>query len=279
MAYHLLIRFLVLVPKFAFMNIPFRKLPIFVRSIQPCQKAFSLFLWGKVEEYFHNARPVGEQVALQVIDGSEPLLPESTLGMGGIKSLPGQKLRMHAHAKDFFIIGTVENANHPPPGEARYAPPQKIMAPFQRGRLLEAADYAPLRIDASHHMLHNAILSRAVHRLQHHQQRMRLAGIQYFLKLLQQFDALFQLIHSLFLAVFAQLAEIAGIIAGQLESPAVRHPVRFNKFPASFDQAGRNIHHSYNDTVSSQNVETTAKTSIPLSLGDSTPPIDDKPPA
>lgn len=90
MAYHLLIRFLVLVPEFAFMNIPFRKLPIFVRSIQPCQKAFSLFLWGKVEEYFHNARPVGEQVAFQVIDGSEPLLPESTLGMGGINPSPAR---------------------------------------------------------------------------------------------------------------------------------------------------------------------------------------------
>ena len=107
---------------------------------------------------------------------------------------------------------------------------RKIMAPFQRGRLLEAADYAPLRIDASHHMLHNAILSRAVHRLQHHQQRMRLAGIQYFLKLLQQFDALFQLIYSLFLAVFAQLAEIAGIIAGQLEIPCRPSPGTVNKF-------------------------------------------------
>ena len=42
-------------------------------------------------------------MAFQVIDGSEPLLPESTLGMGGIKSLSGQKLRMHAHAKDFLL--------------------------------------------------------------------------------------------------------------------------------------------------------------------------------
>ena len=65
MAYHLLIRFLGTSP-IRVREYPLQKTSIFARSIQPCQKALSLFLWGKVEEYFHNARPVGEQVAFQV---------------------------------------------------------------------------------------------------------------------------------------------------------------------------------------------------------------------
>ena len=63
-------------------------------------------------------------------------------------------------------------------------------------------------------MLHNAVLARAIHRLQHHQQRIGFAGIKHLLKLFQQLNALLQLVHGFLLAVLVQLAQIARIIVG-----------------------------------------------------------------
>ena len=52
-----------------------------------------------------------------------------------------------------------------------------------------------------------------------------------------------------------------------LEPLAVRHPVRLNELFAAFDQTGRNIYHSGNDTVLRQDVEITVKNSAFLPDG------------
>ena len=92
---------------------------------------------------------------------------------------------MDAHDEDFLVVGTVEDADLAPAGEAADATPEEIVLELGGARMLEARHLAPLGIDAAHHVLDHAVLAGAVHPLEHEQQRVSIRCVQELLQVAQ----------------------------------------------------------------------------------------------
>jgi hypothetical protein len=68
----------------------------------------------------------------------------------------------------------------------------KVVIEFFVGRLLEAEDLTPLRIHPGHDVLDDAALAGGVQRLQNHQHRIDIVGVEEFLRLSQSLEVLGQ---------------------------------------------------------------------------------------
>ena len=79
------------------------------------------------------------------------------------------------------------------------------------GRRFERKNLAPLGINAGHHMLDRAILSRSIHRLEHQQHGPIILGIKHVLKLGQHFDPHRQRFLRLRLILGREIKRVAGI--------------------------------------------------------------------
>src|SRR5664280_3564313 len=76
--------------------------------------------------------------------------------------------------------------------------PQEIVIEVLGGRLLESGDGRSLRIHRAHHMVHRAIFSGCVERLQHDQQGVLLLGVQKELQLAEFIEVLLSVLRCLF---------------------------------------------------------------------------------
>src|ERR1700722_233681 len=66
----------VLLPKIPLLDVIAAELPVFLRIVNARKKAFPLFLFGDVQEKFHNARAITMQMLFQVQNGIEPRIPD-----------------------------------------------------------------------------------------------------------------------------------------------------------------------------------------------------------
>ena len=80
----------------------------------------------------------------------------------------------------------------PRSGSVARRAPEKIMLQFGGARVFEAEHLAALRIDARHHMLDGAVLSRRIHRLKDQQDRMAVGRIEKLLLRAQLCDMLLE---------------------------------------------------------------------------------------
>jgi hypothetical protein len=84
---------------------------------------------------------------------------------------------MHTDDQHFFVVRTIEDADAAALGQAARGAPEEIMFQFFGAGLLEAGDFASLRIDPGHHMLYGAILTGPVHALEDDQKRMAIGCV------------------------------------------------------------------------------------------------------
>src|SRR6476659_2718000 len=99
------------------------------------------------------------------------------------QALAIEKLRVHAHHQHLLVIGAVEDAEMPAPGQHERRPPQKIVIELERARRLEGMHVATLRVDLAHHVLDHAVLARGVEALEYHEDCPLVLGIEPLLQL------------------------------------------------------------------------------------------------
>ncbi len=97
---------------------------------------------------------------------------------------------MDLHDQHFLVIRTIEDADPPSFRQCPHAAPQKRVVQLFAGRLLEAVDLAPLRIDARHDVLDRAVLAGRIHGLKDQQDGPGIRGIEQLLRLGQRGDVL-----------------------------------------------------------------------------------------
>ena len=89
---------------------------------------------------------------------------------------------MHAHHQHFLVMRAIENADAPALGDVLAGAPQKIVGDLLGAGRLVGVYLAALRIDAGHHVLDHAVLSRRIHALKHDQHGPSAMGIKTLLQ-------------------------------------------------------------------------------------------------
>jgi len=84
---------------------------------------------------------------------------------------------MDADDEYFFVVRTIEDADATALGQTARGAPEEIMFQLFGAGLLEAGDFASLRIDSGQHMLYGAILAGPVHALEDDQKRMAIGCV------------------------------------------------------------------------------------------------------
>ena len=85
------------------------------------------------------------------------------------QALAAENFAMHPYDQDFFVIGSVEDANASALWQFSRSAPQEVMLQFGGARMLEARYLAALRINSGHHVLDGAVLAGRIHRLENEQ--------------------------------------------------------------------------------------------------------------
>src|SRR5437868_6590079 len=156
----------VLVPMLAFLNICNAEFPIFFGPVQAFEKALSLFFFRDVEKELDDASAVIMEMAFESDNGTIALIPDIIFVQYFIRqAFAFENLRMHAQDQDFFVIGTVEDADASALGEGAGCASEEIMFEFLDAGMLETDDLATLRIDAGHDVLDGAVLAGGIHGL------------------------------------------------------------------------------------------------------------------
>src|ERR1700690_435867 len=130
---------------------------------------------------------------LQVYDGAIPLLPNILLVAQFLrKTLVAENLWVHANNEDFFIVGTIEDADPASFGKPTRRAPEKIMLQFFSARLFETENLTALRIDPGHNVPDGAVLACRVHRLKNNEQCVAIGRVVKLLQRAQFLNVLFQ---------------------------------------------------------------------------------------
>src|SRR5665213_2157706 len=132
-----------------------------------------------MEKELDDVRPISMEVAFQIDDGAIALFPNILLIPQLFeKSFIAEKFRMYANHQDFFIVGTIENADVPSRGKAARCAPEKIMLQFLGAWLLETKNFATFGIYAGHDVTDSAILPGRVQSLKDQQQGIAIGGVE-----------------------------------------------------------------------------------------------------
>lgn len=121
------------------------------------------------------------QVFLELGDLLEPAGNE-VLGKAALGHFEAFVQLEHLHRQHVLVMGTVEDGDLAPGGQAFDDAPQVIVGQLLGAGLLKGIDPHPLGVDPRHHMLDGGILARRVHGLQHDDQALPAAGVQPFLQ-------------------------------------------------------------------------------------------------
>jgi hypothetical protein len=103
-----------------------------------------------------------------------------------VEQLPASVIRQLAMSglrDDLVVVRAVENADLTSARRDGVKAPEVVVAALEVGRLLERCHPAGLRVHGSEHVPNDRVLAAGIHRLQHHQQRLLLLGIERVLKL------------------------------------------------------------------------------------------------
>src|SRR5260370_35802299 len=136
-----------------------------------------------MEKKLEHEHAIACEAALESADVLEPLNPNVPGEKFRWKLLPLQKLGMDSHHYDFFVMGSVEDTVPSSLRQSQGRPPKKIMSKFLFARRLERAHFAPLRIEARHHMRDDAVLARSVHPFHPHHNHPLSVAVKPFLHL------------------------------------------------------------------------------------------------
>src|SRR5215471_18166338 len=102
-----------------------------------------------------------------------------------------QEFLMDAHHQHLFVVGAVENTDAAALRKALGRAPQEVMVQFFGRRLLEARNFAALRIYSRKNVADHAILACRVHGLKDKEQRPLILGVEFCLPILHQSDVAF----------------------------------------------------------------------------------------
>lgn len=89
---------------------------------------------------------------------------------------------MDAYDQDFFVIGPVKDPEAPTLREARGFTPEEGVPDLRRARMLKVEHLNALRVYSRHNVTNHAILAGRIHRLENHQQRLAVGGVQHLLQ-------------------------------------------------------------------------------------------------
>ena len=99
---------------------------------------------------------------------------------------------MHPERDDLLVVRAVEDPDPAPLGERLVDAPQEVVVEVLARRLLEGDDLHPLRVHARHHVLDRRVLAGGVERLEHHEERVRVARPEQLLRVRELLHPLLQ---------------------------------------------------------------------------------------
>src|SRR5271163_508807 len=129
------------------------------RIIEPLLEALELLLGADVEKEFDDARTVGAEHLLKVVDQIVAFRPHGF-----------RDQLVHARDQDVLVVRSVENHDVSLAWRVLMDPPEEIVSGLKDRRLLEAKDEGSLRIHSIEYVAHDAILAAGIERLQDHQE-------------------------------------------------------------------------------------------------------------
>src|SRR5579871_482457 len=176
----------VVAPEAALVHVGGREFPVFVRLVEALHEALLLLLARQMQKELENDRPLPGEVILEARDIEQPLVPDALAHELRRQLLLLQDILVYTHHEDLLVVGSVENPDPPPLGQALDVAPEKIVVEVLRRGLLERKDLAALRIHPRHHVLDGPVLAGRVHRLEHQEQRPAPLGIKDVLLLGEQ---------------------------------------------------------------------------------------------
>src|SRR5450755_3672926 len=127
---HLLVRFLVVFPEAALLDVVHRKLPILLRILQPLQKSFLLFFLRDVKKELPNHRAVPRQIAFERINVLVPLGPNVFRYQRFRYLFILQQHRVHADDQHFLIVRAIKYPDLSALGHHLVAAPKKTVTSF-----------------------------------------------------------------------------------------------------------------------------------------------------
>lgn len=163
----LAVHLLKIVPLGPALQVRLADLPVFVGLLGAGEQALTLFLFGEVKKKLEYLGAIAVQVILEINDVAVTIRPKmGLLGIAFRQGLRGEDFGNRLYDQNLLIIGTVENANAAPHGEALGRPPEKVVGEFLTAWLFEAVDLATLRIDPAHDVANGPVLARGIHSLE-----------------------------------------------------------------------------------------------------------------
>jgi hypothetical protein len=117
--------------------------------------------------------------------------------------------------QNFFVVGTIEDADLAALWGAPVRPPQKKKNELIGAGSLEGMNIASLRIHAGHHVFDNPVFAGGVHRLNHEQERPAILRIELLLQIAEQTGAVID--NFLALLLVLHLAGVARVVIFQAE--------------------------------------------------------------
>ena len=134
--------------------------------------------------------PLRRQVPLQGVDVLVAVVPELVVDLGVGDALGLDQLGMDPDHQHFLVIRAVEDADPAALGQGPGVSPEEVVVELLGRGLLEAEDLAALGVDPRHDVLDRAVLAGGVHRLEDHQDRPGIGGVEPVLGLGQLGDVL-----------------------------------------------------------------------------------------
>src|SRR5262249_28159129 len=226
----------VVVPGLSFLRVVLRELPVLLRLLDPFEEPPSLLLLRDVEEELADDDAVPREVALEVADVPEALLPDVLRDDLRWQLLLRQEFRMHADDEGLLVVAAVEDADAPALRKALHAPPEVIVVEVLGRRRLERDDIAALRIDPGHDVLDRPVLASSVHGLEDEQHGPAVLRVEHVLELSQRLDAQREHLLRARLVLGPEVERVSGVEVLQAESVPVRDPERLRERAGPLDQ-------------------------------------------
>ncbi len=128
-------------------------------------------------------------MAFERVDVLVAFGPEARPAVARGQPLCVQPFGVHPQGDDLLVVGAVEDADASTLGQRVRDPPEEVVVELLARRLPERDDVHALRVHARHDVLDRRVLAGSVHRLEHQEQRVRVARPEQLLGVLQSLDS------------------------------------------------------------------------------------------
>src|SRR5580700_4213334 len=143
-----------------------------------------------MQEKLASHHPVARQIMFEGVDVLIAPLPDM-LGNQWVRQLLRlQERGVDSHNQNFFVVGTIEDADLAALWDASVRPPQIIVIEFFGAWSLEGMNIATLRIYTGHDVFDHAVFAGGVHCLNHEQERPAILRTELLLQIAEQAGAI-----------------------------------------------------------------------------------------